>query len=243
MSYSFEDLAREFPAARAVAVLTGAGISAEGGVPTFRGKDGIWDKIAIEEVATIEAFRRDPVRVWEWFLDMKRTVKECRPNAAHHILARMEEHFEDFTLITQNIDNYHKEAGSRNIVELHGNAWRSACTACGRRIDDNRLEFDELPPRCYCGSRLKPDVVFFGESLPVEAIEKAFEAVRRCDFMLVIGTSAIVQPAASLPFYAHQAKARILEINLEPTYHTPMASLSLFEAASSALEKIEKILG
>jgi len=232
----------EFPTAGSVAVLTGAGISAESGVRTFRGKGGIWESESIEEVATIEAFRRDPVRVWKWFLDMKRTLSGCAPNKAHFALARLERHFKDFTLITQNIDNYHRAAGSRNVVELHGNAWRSVCTSCGAVSGDRVIELEDLPPRCECGGSLKPDVVFFGESLPADALEKALEAVRRCDFMLVIGTSAVVAPAASLPFFAHRDGARIIEVNLEHTDHSRLASLSLFEPATTALEKIVGVI-
>lgn len=243
MSYDFMDFIREFSQAKSVAVLTGAGISAESGVPTFRGKGGIWEEISIEEVATISAFETNPVRVWEWFLDLRKTFKNCSPNSAHTSLAKLEERFDDFTLITQNIDNYHQEAGSRNVVELHGNAWWSRCWSCGARFEDKALGFDSLPPRCDCGGRLKPDVVFFGEALPIGELERAIQAAQRCEFMLVIGTSAIVAPATSLPYCAYQSGGKIIEVNLEPTGHSSLASLSLFEPATKALERIVEAMG
>jgi len=168
---------------------------------------------------------------------MRRTMASCEPNRSHYALAKLENEFQDFTLITQNIDNYHHLAGSENVVELHGNTWWRKCPQCGNREEDLKLELDVMPPKCECGGIYKPDVVFFGESLPRGALEKAWQAAR-CDFMLVIGTSAVVEPAASIPFVAHQNKARIIEFNLEPTGHTPMVSLSFFEPASESLGRI-----
>jgi len=242
MAYTFEDFIDEFSKARSVAVLTGAGISAESGVPTFRGKGGIWEEVSIEEVATISAFLRNPVRVWEWFTDLRKIFEKCGPNAAHSSLAALEDHFDDLTIITQNIDNYHQKSGSRNVVELHGNAWWDRCWSCGKRYEVKILEHEKLPPRCDCGGTLKPDVVFFEEQLPLQAVNKAFRTVESCQFMLVVGTSAIVTPAAALPYIGHRAGARIIEINLEPTGHTSFASLSLFEPATVALHRILEAL-
>jgi len=239
-SYNFQDFIDEFLQARSVSVLTGAGISAESGVPTFRGKGGIWEDVSIGDVATLTAFRRDPVRVWEWFQDLRKTFMNCGPNEAHFALAKLEDTFEDFTLITQNIDNFHQLAGSNNVVELHGNAGWDQCWRCGKRykMADLTLPSEMLPPKCSCGGNLKPDVVFFEESLSAGEVEKAFAAVQRCEFLLVIGTSAIVVPAASLPYLAYQSGVKVIEINIEPTGHTSVASLSLFEPATVAMRRI-----
>ncbi len=242
MTYDFKEFINEFRGASSVAVLTGAGISAESGVPTFRGKGGVWEKISIEEVATISAFRRNPVKVWEWFNGMRENMGECEPNAAHYALARMEEQFDDFTVITQNIDNYHREAGSTNVVELHGNAGWDRCWTCGTRVKAGTPKFDSIPPICNCGGTMKPDVVFFGESLSIDNLNRAWDAAGRCQFMLVIGTSAIVEPAASIPYLAKRSGAKVIEFNLEPTGHTSTADLSLFEPASTALERIIRAL-
>lgn len=245
MEYDFDSFIKEFSNARSVSVLTGAGISAESGVPTFRGKGGIWEEVSIEDVATITAFRRDPVRVWEWFQDLRATLAGCEPNSAHYAIARLEDHFSDFTVITQNIDNYHRLAGSRNVIELHGNTEWDRCWTCGKRYPAVRMKRkrEDLPPTCSCGGNLKPDVVFYEESLSHEDVEQAHNAVQRSEFLLVIGTSAIVVPAANLPFIAYQSGARVIEINLEPTGHTPVASLSLFEPATVAMRRIIDALG
>jgi NAD-dependent deacetylase len=240
MANDFETFIDEFSRAHSVSVLTGAGMSAESGVPTFRGKGGIWEEVSIEDVATLTAFRRDPVRVWEWFQDLRMTLDQCGPNSAHRALAVLEDRFEDFTLITQNIDNYHHLAGSRNVVEMHGNTGWDRCWSCGERYEVTGVKRarEELPPKCSCGGTLKPDVVFFEESLDAGDVERAFGAAQRSEFMLVIGTSAIVAPAASLPYIASQSGAKVIEINLEPTGHTSIASLSMFEPATIAMDRI-----
>lgn len=204
---------------RLVAVLTGAGISAESGVPTFRGEDGLWRRYRAEDLATPHAFRRDPKLVWEWYDWRRGLIGGCRPNAAHRTLVEMEPCFDEFTLITQNVDGLHSLAGSKNVVELHGNIWNLRCTAgCRSFWEDRTVPLPELPPRCpSCGAPARPDVVWFGESLPGEALDAAFSAVRRCQMMLVIGTSALVHPAASLPVLALQQGARVVEINPQPT--------------------------
>jgi NAD-dependent deacetylase len=197
-----------------VAVLTGAGISAESGVPTFRGEGGLWREFRSEELATPEAFRRDPTLVWEWYSWRRALIAGCEPNAAHETLAEMEGVLSDFTLITQNIDGLHRAAGSRNVLELHGAIWRVRCTACGETGQDHRVELPEIPPRCpACGGLLRPDVVWFGEALPANVLEDAWAAAARCSTMLVIGTSAVVQPAASLPIAALRNGARLVEVN------------------------------
>ncbi|MGD2177560.1 MAG: NAD-dependent deacylase [Anaerolineae bacterium] len=197
-----------------VAVLTGAGISAESGVPTFRGQGGLWRSFRPEELATPEAFRRDPALVWEWYSWRRQLIERCKPNAAHETLARMEEALSGFTLITQNVDGLHQAAGSGNVLELHGNIWRVGCTGCGALMEDHRVPLPEIPPRCpTCDGLLRPDVVWFGESLPAKVLEDAWAAATRCSTMLVIGTSAVVHPAGSLPLIALRNGARLVEIN------------------------------
>jgi NAD-dependent deacetylase len=197
-----------------VVVLTGAGISAESGVPTFRGKQGLWRSFRPEELATPEAFRRDPALVWEWYNWRRGLIGSCEPNGAHRTLAEMESALSDFCLITQNVDGLHQQAGSRNVLELHGNIWRTRCLGCDRVAEDHRVPLPELPPPCsQCGAPLRPDVVWFGESLPQDVLEAAWEVSGRCGLMLVIGTSAVVHPAASLPIVALQNGAQLIEVN------------------------------
>jgi NAD-dependent deacetylase len=197
-----------------VAVLTGAGISAESGVPTFRGQGGLWRDFRPEELATPEAFRRDPALVWAWYNWRRELIGGCGANAAHQTLAAMEDALPRFTLITQNVDGLHRAAGSRNVLELHGNIWRLRCTACGDAMEDHRVPLPEIPPRCpQCDGLLRPDVVWFGESLPAQVLEEAWAAAAGCGTMLVIGTSAVVEPAASLPMVALRNGARVIEVN------------------------------
>jgi NAD-dependent deacetylase len=202
-------------------VLTGAGISAESGVPTFRGPAGLWRSHRPEELASPQAFRRDPALVWTWYNWRRELIGRCQPNAAHHTLAAMEVALPHFTLITQNVDALHQAAGSRNVLELHGNIWRVRCLDCGASLEDHRIPLPETPPRCpHCDGLLRPDVVWFGESLPETVLEDAWAAATRCGTMLVIGTSAVVHPAASLPLVALRNGARVIEINPD---HTPLS--------------------
>jgi NAD-dependent deacetylase len=198
-------------------VLTGAGVSAESGVPTFRGAGGLWRRFRAEDLATPRAFARDPVLVWEWYAWRRGLISECEPNAAHRTLAEMEKVFSHFLLVTQNVDGLHQKAGSQRMVELHGNIWRVRCTREGTVRDDFRVQFAELPPRCECGAVLRPDVVWFGEMLPEGILRRAADAAERCTVMLVVGTSATVQPAASLPWAAKDHGARVIVVNPEPT--------------------------
>ncbi len=224
---------------RRVTVLTGAGISAESGVPTFRGEDGLWRQYRPEELATPEAFARDPRLVWEWYDWRRRLIGACRPNRAHHTLADMEAGLPDFTLITQNVDGLHHMAGSRRVLELHGNIWRLRCTREGTTHEDRRTPLPDLPPHCAdCGALLRPDVVWFGESLPSEILEAAFAAAAACDVMLVVGTSAVVQPAASLPLIARQRGAAIVEVNPQATPLSDFADLVLRQPAAQALPQL-----
>jgi NAD-dependent deacetylase len=198
-------------------VLTGAGISAESGLATFRGPEGIWEGRNPMELASPEAFRTDPMTVWRFYDWRRQQALKAAPNPAHLALAAWEREHDDFTLITQNVDGLHERAGSRNVVRLHGSLWRLRCTAEGREFDDVREDLGPLPPRCECGGMLRPGVVWFGESLPAEAIERADRASRAARLVLVIGTSSLVYPAAALPQVAKSAGAYVVEINPEPT--------------------------
>ena len=204
--------------ARRVAVLTGAGISAESGVPTFRqAQTGLWARYDPQQLATPQAFRRQPQLVWDWYAWRRELVAGVAPNPGHHALASMERQAPRFTLITQNVDSLHQRAGSRAIIELHGNLSRTKCSR-EERIVETWPESDARPPRCpACSAFLRPDVVWFGEALPAAALDAAFDAARTADVFLTIGTSGIVQPAASLPLLAASSGATAVEINPEDT--------------------------
>jgi len=230
--------------AERVVALTGAGISAESGVPTFRGQDGLWKTYRAQDLATPEAFEANPALVWEWYDWRRGRVAAVEPNPGHAVLARWEAAFRSFTLITQNVDGLHAKAGSANVLELHGNIWKLRCTAEGTVTEDRTHPLPELPPRCpACGALLRPHIVWFGESLDGPTIARAFAASEACDVMLVIGTSAVVHPAASLPLTASGSGARVIEINPEPTPLTPAAHLSLRGPAGLILPAIDERLG
>jgi NAD-dependent deacetylase len=226
-----------------IAVLTGAGISAESGIPTFRGQDGLWKQFRPEELATPEAFRRDPRLVWEWY-DWRRGLIAWRePHAGHHVLARWEELLPGFVLITQNVDGLHRKAGSKNILELHGNIWQVRCTKEGAITENHDSPLRQIPPQCpACGALLRPNVVWFGEALPRETLEKASASCARCDLMFIIGTSAFVQPAASLPLMAAERGAKIVEINPDSTPLTHFADYSFRAKAGEILPEIDALL-
>jgi len=213
--------------AQHVLVLTGAGVSAESGVPTFRGPDGLWRRHRPEDLATAEAFARDPLLVWEWYAWRREVIAPLRPNAAHVALAALEQRLPDFLLATQNVDGLHAVAGSRRLLELHGSLWRLRCVACGHAAEDRRMPLPQLPPRCACGTVLRPDVVWFGEMLPPAAVEQAVAAAQEAEVVLVIGTSSLVYPAAALPEMARAAGAFVVEINTETTPLTASADVSL----------------
>ena len=234
-----EELIEKLRRAKSVAALTGAGISAESGVPTFRGDEGLWKKFSPEELANFDAFMRNPDMVWEWYNYRRKIIEEVQPNPGHLALSKLEEMIPSFVVITQNVDNLHQRAGSKNVVELHGNILRNRCLSCGRIIESETLEFSEGIPRCpYCGGMLRPDVVWFGEMLPEEALQKAYRAAETCDVFMVLGTSAVVYPAASLPEIAFRQGAFIVEINPEVTPVTDFAHVSLRGKTGEILPKI-----
>ena len=210
-----------------VVVLTGAGISAESGVPTFRGPGGLWRQYRAVDLATPEAFDRNPKLVWEFYNWRRELLEPLKPNAAHLALAAMEDRLPHFTLITQNIDGLHQKAGSRNMLELHGNIWWVRCTGCGTLTEDLRVPLPELPTCTACGALLRPNVVWFGESLDTIVLGAAYEAIQNCGIMLVIGTSGTVQPAASMGFQARSRGALVAEINPEPTPYTDVFDVSI----------------
>jgi NAD-dependent deacetylase len=206
-------LVPELLAGRPLAVLTGAGISAESGLPTFRGPDGIWEGRRAAELTTPEAFAANPKEVWRFYEWRRATLREARPNAGHVALARMEKVLARMTLVTQNVDGLHRAAGSRNVLELHGTILRTRCTGCGANEPGPDAPFGTIPPRCGCGSLLRPDVVWFGEMLPEGVFEAAAEAAASSAVFLVVGTSSVVAPASSLATIAARGGAKVFEIN------------------------------
>ncbi len=214
--------------------LTGAGVSAESGVPTFRGPGGLWRNFRAEELATPEAFAADPALVWEWYDWRRQKIASISPNPAHRALAEIERKKPGFTLITQNVDGLHALAGSTNVLEIHGSIWRVQCIECGAAQENRAVPID-IPPRCACGGLLRPGVVWFGEMLPEAVINAAFEACSKADFMIVAGTSGVVQPAASLAMNAKRAGAYLVEVNPEPTPLSGSMDAILAGAAGAVL--------
>ncbi|MFC2169634.1 NAD-dependent deacylase [Acidobacteriota bacterium] len=226
-----------------VAALTGAGISAESGIPTFRGEEGLWRTYRAEELATPEAFSRNPKLVWEWYNWRRGIISQKKPNAGHNVLAQWENVFDSFVLITQNIDGLHQSAGSKNILELHGNIWKLRCTEEGTISENKDTPLENIPPYCSeCGAFYRPHVVWFGESLSSSILNEAFISSSGAEVMFVIGTSAVVQPAASLPLTAADAGAKIVEINPDPTPLTSCADFSFRGKAGEILPQLNQKL-
>ena len=225
--------------ARSVCCLTGAGISAESGVPTFRGDAGFWAGRRAEELATPQAFADNPEEVWQFYLWRRNQLIAKLPNAGHHALAKIERLVPEFTLITQNVDDLHNLAGSENVIELHGNIWIDRCTACPQPDQRALNETTDRIPHCEsCGAMLRPGIVWFGEMLPPEAISAAQDAATNCDVMLVIGTSALVQPAASLADWAQANGARVVEVNPDTTPLSPRVDLRFACQSGDILPRI-----
>lgn len=237
MDERFNDLVVRLASARRVAVSTGAGVSAESGVPTFRGAGGIWEKMDATELASVDGFMKNPQLVWEWYQYRRDLMNTVAPNPGHHAIAELEHLLSDFTLITQNIDGLHARAGSVNILELHGNISRNKCLRCEQPFD-HEINLAEGLPRCTCGGMIRPDVVWFGEMLPQEVIRQAFQAAEAAEIFFSVGTSTVVQPAASLPFLARRNGAFVVEVNIAPTGLTPVADLYLQGKSGEVMPRI-----
>jgi len=231
-------LAERIRAARRVVAFTGAGVSKESGLATFRdGVDSLWQRFRPEEIATPQAFLADPPTVWRWYLERWRTAAAATPNPGHTALARLNDLFPSYLLVTQNVDGLHQRAGSRGVVELHGSLHAARCHACHRRMEMERAaqQHPETPPQCDCGGLYRPAVVWFGEMLPAAAMERATAEAEACDLLLAVGTSATVFPAAGLIELAHRGGAAVIEVNPEPTAFSGLADLRLEAPAGVAL--------
>ncbi|GKS64700.1 NAD-dependent protein deacylase [Nitrospira sp.] len=213
--------------AKDIVVLTGAGISADSGVPTFRGEDGLWRNFRAEDLATPEAFERDPRLVWEWYNWRREVLSTKKPNDAHYALAQLESRAERFQLITQNVDGLHRAAGSQSIYELHGDIWKVRCTSCQSITDNHEVPLSLLPYCQTCSGLLRPHIVWFGEALDQDTLSKSFQAVESCELLLIIGTSGLVYPAAMLMPSAKTHGAFVAEINLDPTPYSSGVDLSV----------------
>jgi NAD-dependent deacetylase len=237
------ELIHRLATAKSFAVLTGAGVSAESGVPTFRdAQTGLWAKYRPEDLATPTAFRRNPKLVWEWYEWRRKLVAEAKPNAGHVALAEIESLVPQFALITQNVDGLHQIAGSRNVIELHGNISKTKCFNENRTVKEWN-DTGEIPPKCPdCGGPLRPAVVWFDEPLPELEIQKAVSAAHDCDIFFSIGTSTVVYPAASLPLTALSNGATVIEINPEPTPFTHRASFALEGPAGILLPELLDVM-
>ena len=235
---SLEQARKWIAQAKSIAVLTGAGISAESGVATFRGADGLWSNFKVEDFATPEAFARDPKLVWQWYDERRGLIAQAKPNAAHRALVELEKRKPRFTLITQNIDGLHDLAGSGKILKLHGDIWRMRCLECGANFPNRRTPLPKLPPHCACGGVARPGVVWFGEQLPEGMMKEAEHAVEEAEVFLVIGTSAIVYPAAGLIPFAKRAGAKLVEVNTEETDFSSTVDCALRGAAGELLPQL-----
>lgn len=238
MNALLQGLAERIAAASRVTVMTGAGVSAASGVPTFRGPGGLWRSFRPEDLATPQAFRRDPRLVWEWYDWRRSLIARCRPNAAHETLARWSRR-DGFTLITQNVDGLHELAGTRNVIRFHGSIWEMTCTKCRKSWEDRTAPLITLPPTCgHCGGLARPAVVWFGEGIDPDVLTKCAAALD-CDVFLSIGTSSIVYPAASLVHEAKRRGAYTVEINPQATDASAVVDLAVPMPAEEALPKIK----
>jgi NAD-dependent deacetylase len=233
-------------AAERVVVFSGAGVSRESGLDTFRGAGGLWERMRPEELATPQAFRADPAKVWRWYAWRHGQAAAAATNLAHEAIARLETLFPSVMVVTQNVDGLHQRAGSQNLLELHGTITRAVCERCGRarEMGEAIAESAERPPVCSCGGRFRPAVVWFGEALPEDVLVLAYEEATFCDLFLSVGTSSTVYPAAGLIELAHRAGACLIEVNPEPTPFSGFMDLRLAapagEAVPALVEAIER---
>ena len=235
----FDTVAQKLKGSKKIVFVTGAGISQESGIPTFRGKDGYWRRYDPMKLASIDAFYDDPKLVWEWYEDRRKNILSVKPNEGHFAISQMEE-FKDVVVLTQNIDGLHQRSGSTNVLELHGSIIRIKCTVCDF-IDNITENFESLPPKCKCGGMLRPDVVWFGESLPQNIWQSAIKEASVCDVMVIVGTSLVVSPANTLPVYAKQNGAILIEVNPEKTVMSNDMTLSIQATSVGVLPKMLSI--
>ncbi len=230
---------------RLTVVVTGAGMSRESGIRTFRGEDGFWREHRAEDLASLDGLKRDPVLVWQWYRERLMACSELEPHEGYHALVELQDHMGKLPVITQNVDGLHQKAGLHDVIELHGSLRTASCLdECGAPpvlLTGELLE--DIPPRCSCGGILRPDVVLFGENLPREGLTRAFDLAERCDVMIVVGTSMVVYPAAAVPLAAIRNGAGIIEINIDATPLTEVAgTISLRGEAGRLLSEIAKVV-
>lgn len=235
----FEEISEEIKNANKIVFVTGAGISQESGIPTFRGKDGLWRKYDAMQLATIDAFHANPKLVWEWYNERRMNIFAAKPNNGHEAIAELE-NYVDVVVLTQNIDGLHQRAGSSKVFELHGSIVRIKCTVCDYQ-NDVITNFEQIPPKCICGNMLRPDVVWFGEPLPQNVWRQAMIHASQCDVMVIAGTSLVVSPANTLPIYAKQNNAFLVEINPERTIMTSDMDYSVRDSSARVLPEFLSI--
>jgi NAD-dependent deacetylase len=235
----FELVTKKLRDAKKIVFVTGAGISQESGIPTFRGKDGLWRNYDAMKLATINAFYDNPKLVWEWYNERRKNIFSVEPNLGHKTIVDLEK-FVKIIVLTQNIDGLHQRAGSTEVLELHGSIVKIKCTVCNFK-SDILTEFLQIPPLCKCGNILRPDVIWFGESLPQEIWQQAVIHASKCDVMIVVGTSLVVSPANTLPIYAKRNNATLIEINPEETIMSSDMDLSIRSTSVAALPKFISI--
>jgi len=231
----FESIIEQIKDIQKIVFVTGAGISQESGIPTFRDKDGLWRNYNAMELATIDAFYKNPKLVWEWYNERRRNIFSTRPNLGHKAITKLEKYAE-VVILTQNIDGLHQKAGSTKVLELHGSIVKIKCSVCDFK-DEIITEFSEIPPLCKCGNILRPDVVWFGESLPQDVWQKAIIFSSQCDLMIIVGTSLVVSPANTLPIYAKQNNAILIEINPKKTDMSSEMDLVIRNTSARVLPK------
>jgi len=232
----FDSIVEQLKKAKEIVFVTGAGISQESGIPTFRGNDGLWRNYDAMKLATIDAFYDNPKLVWEWYNERRQNIFAAEPNLGHKAIAELEK-FSKVVVLTQNIDGLHQIAGSSKVLELHGSIVKIKCTVCDYK-DEILTEFSDIPPLCTCGNILRPDVVWFGEGLPQDVWEEAIIHANSCDVMIIAGTSLVVSPANTLPIYAKQNNAILIEINPDETIMTSDMDLSIRSTSATALPEL-----
>ena len=235
----FESIKNRIKDAKKIVFVTGAGISQESGIPTFRGKDGLWRNYDAMKLATIDAFYENPKLVWEWYNERRKNIFNAYPNQGHRAIAELEKYAEVIVL-TQNIDGLHQKAGSKEVLELHGSIVKIKCTVCDFKDVETKV-FSKIPPLCACGNLLRPDVVWFGESLPQEVWQNAMVFANQCDIMVIAGTSLAVSPANTLPIYAKQNDAVLVEINPEKTEMSSEMDLAIRNTSANVLPEFVSI--